>query len=169
MRRILSIILICFLIVVAASCSEQKVTKQPFIQKDEKTLPGIDIPLSNYNTAIKLIRYPGESMSIKNGDAPGLIIVNYSNDRIVFAKDFGVKIFGKRDEDWLFVENKMGYAEAEYLLETNKANPAGLTLDVLPLLPENKGPTLIRVVVVGHVEGKPSEKVGAFIDLPVNP
>jgi hypothetical protein len=155
--------------IIVTSCSKQKGSDILINQKDRESLPGIDIPLSDYNTKIKLVLYPGESTPVKNGYPAGLIIVNMSDDRLIFPPDFGVKIFEKRDEGWPLVENNMSYGEGDYLMETNRINPAGLSLDIIPFLQEIKSPVEIRIVVVGHVEGKPSEKVGAFIDLPVSP
>jgi|WetSurMetagenome_2_1015567.scaffolds.fasta_scaffold48106_1 hypothetical protein len=134
-----------------------------------EAMPGIDIPLAEYNTKFVITLWPGTPNAIKNGGIASLVLHNQSGISFVFSNDYGVKIFEKQSQGWKPVENRFEYPNVKYLLQTSTGNPGGLAFEASPFDPELKSPATVRIILIGHVKDKPDETVGAFIDMEINP
>lgn len=159
-NRVYMLLMLAALIIV--SCSNMS-------EQDVKKLPGIDILVSSMNTEITMEPDPGMLQVHKEGEILGFLIRNRTANTISFSQNFGVKIFKKHGAVWEQVEDKMGYPEGENILPTNTTDPTGLALFVYPDLEDIKDFTDVRIVVVGHLQDKPSEQVGAYIDVRYEP
>lgn len=158
-RVYLLLMLTALIIVSCSNMSEQGVKK----------LPGIDIPVSKMNREITMEADPGMLQVHKNGEILGFLIRNRTANTISFSQNFGVKIFKKQGADWESVEDKMGYPEGENILPTNTTDPTGLAFFVLPDLEDIDESTNVRIVIIGHITNKPTEQVGAYIDILYEP
>jgi hypothetical protein len=134
-----------------------------------KRLPGVDIPSSKLNKDLQLLNLPGNAENIVNNNLFGFHIKNMSDSNIVFPGDYGVKIFTKQNDEWTPVQNNMSYPETDNFLPTTDHFLAGRVVDIQPFIPELQGPVTIRVVVVGHKENHPEDRVGAYLDVLLNP
>lgn len=160
-KRIVYFLLIINVLVMNA-CTDQS---KAIVEK----LPGIDIPLTEFNTKFRLQAWSGEPQFYKAGDSLDFAIDNLSNETIYFSSDFGAKIFKKQNSGWEPVLNGMGYPEVENILFTSAVNPTGLVLSVFPDTNELNTSAIYRIVAIGHVENKPNEQIGAYIDVRYEP
>jgi hypothetical protein len=151
-------IIVLILLILLSSCS-----------KDNETLPGINIPLNEMNRHVELDTLQIGGRSIKNNKPFILDLKNISDQVIIFAGDYGVKLFIKKGEEWVEVENRMHYPENEVLLPLASKFPPGRDTGIVPYIPELKQPIMLRVVVVGYPENNPNKIVGSYIDLSLNP
>lgn len=136
---------------------------------DNEQLPGIDLPITEYNQKVVLQDNAEFLNTYKLGSVFVLEINNQSKDEIIFPPDFGLKIFIREQGNWSEVENRTDFADYDNLLLTNSEWPSGLDLVFMPYIADLDASTNIRVTIVGHVKDKPDELVGAFIDLPLKP
>jgi len=136
---------------------------------DAEKLPGIHVPVSEMNSEIRLEPDPGMPQEHKNGETLGFLVRNQSSSTISFSQDFGIKIFKKQGAIWESVENRWGYPEGENILPTTKESPVGLAFFVLPDLDGLNESTDVRIVIIGHFTDKPTEQVGAYIDVLYEP
>jgi hypothetical protein len=132
-------------------------------------MPGIDIPLTEFNTKVVMLNFPDNPPAYKDGDLFIFLIKNRSADEIIFAQDYGSKVFKKQGTLWLPLENEMGYADGENFLPTNKADPTGLVFSAFPELSDLQSSAIIRIAIVGRVKNNPTEQVGAYIDVQYHP
>jgi hypothetical protein len=160
MKKYIFSCLLIFVLFLMSSCAGQK---------KSETMPGIDIPLAEYNTKIVITLWPGTPNSFQNGDSTDLVLNNQSGNTIIFPQDYGIKVFEKQTQGWIPIENNYGYPEGENTLQTSTINPGGLAFGAAPSDPNLKSPATVRVVVIGHLQDKPDEAVGAFIDVEINP
>jgi hypothetical protein len=138
-------------------------------QVQAELLPGINIPVENINTFIKLRDTPELANSHKNNDTLDLQVINVSNKTIIFPDNFGLKVFAEDKGNWSEVQNNFYNAGGTFNLPTENLYPGGLFPTVLPYIPGLSSPTTIRVIVVGHVENNDNEQVGAYLDVIINP
>lgn len=155
-------LLLIFGALVIVSCSSKS-------EKDVEKLPGIDVPINAMNLKIVLEPDPGMPRVHKNGETLGFLIRNRSFNRISFDQDFGIKIFKKQGTTWKSVENKWRYPEGENILPTTAEDPTGLALFVFPAVEGLQESTDVRIVIVGQTKDKPTEQVGAYIDVLYKP
>jgi hypothetical protein len=136
----------------------------------EPPMLGIDIPIQEMNTKIKIYQLMEDSIFYKNDKHFMLGVKNLSSNSIAFENDLNVAIFCKEKGNWVIVENNIEYASGKRLLKTNGVDPTGLIMGIQPNIPALQSPTKIRVVIIGHEMDNPSAKpVGAFIDVTLNP
>ncbi len=139
--------------------------------KVKVTMPGIEIPIEDYNSKISIIPFPGLENSNRNGDSMTFLVINPSNQSYVFPFDYGIKIFQKKGANWEAVENHFSYGgeELQFILAPQKESPTGMLIGLVPYIPDLQELTNIRVVVVGHIEDDPNQLVGAYIDVALKP
>jgi len=133
-------------------------------------MPGINMPLSSMNGKIQLMA-PPEANTFKIGDVIGLVAVNNSDTPIIFPHDYGIKIFERKDNQWIPIENNFGYPEGETVLLPKAQEPfGGKIFDVYPTLPNDQSAD-IRIIVIGKVQDRLNSNtdVAAYIDLKLNP
>lgn len=162
MRKIIVFLLLLLGVLVFSSCQSKS-------NSNSEKLPGIDIPLSEMNSKIRLEPDPGMPQVHKNGETLGFLIRNQSSSTISFGKDFGIKIFKKQGAAWILVENMNGYPEGANILPTTKESPVGLAFFVTPNLEGLNESTNVRIVVIGYVTNKSAEQVGGYIDVLYKP
>lgn len=152
--------MLIFLSLLIASCG---------LNNSAKDLPGVVVPLNKMNTEFILID-PGTGNSYRNEEMLFLGIQNKSDHSIVLPQDYGIKIFVHRGNGWEPVENIMQYPEGETQLSSAKKGPLSFTTTgIVPQIPDMKNAETIRVVMVGHSENDEKNKVGAFVDIKINP
>lgn len=133
-------------------------------EQNNFVLPDVDIPGNNFNTKIVLQNFPEVPSTYIAGDYLAFGVINHSTDYIVFNNDFGIKLFKETGDSWEQIENDWEYQKGDLVLAPKRIDPTGLVLFVLPDLGDIDKLTIVRVVIIGEVEGK-SEKVGAYIDV----
>lgn len=139
-------------------------------KKDIQFLPGIPISQEKMNTNIALSIATEARNSFQNGIHLELTVTNLSNQSIVFPSDYGIAIFTKDGENWVRVTNNFSYAEGENILPPDKEYPGGIRLSLIPYVQNpHQYPLVVRVVITGHVIDKPTEVIGAFLDVKLKP
>jgi hypothetical protein len=139
-------------------------------KEQEPPIPGIDIPIQEMNTKIKIYQLTEDSTFYKNNDGLSFGIKNYSKNPILFENDFSVAIYTRENNKLVPVENDIRYPNNKWLLPTNRENPIGLIAVVQPNIPNLHVPADIRIVIIGHEKENPGAKpVGAFVDVTLNP
>lgn len=100
----------------------------------------------------------------------GLAIEVIGSDQVIFARDFGSRIFRYSDGEWVEVENvPTEWGEGSFLVSPSHGDPmewAGT--EVYPWFDEAVSKARLRVVVQGwrYRDGAPTdERVGAFVDI----
>jgi len=135
----------------------------------ENKFPGIDISIVDMNNAFVVEDPPIMVNSHKNNEPLFLTLVNKSNSRIVFPDDYGMKIFKKAGQNWIPVENNLGYSAGQKILTTLKESPLGLSPAAIPIILDLKQEEIIRIVFVGHEDTPEGKVVGAYIELTLLP
>ncbi len=161
MKKKMTYILILICIFAIAGCTSKN-------EIDGERLPGIDIPINEFNTMVWLEAVPGMTQVHKDGESLTFLVRNGSKNSITFAQDFSVKIFIKEDTTWKPIENTWGYPEGENILPPSDIDPTGMGLSVMPDVGEIDELTTVRIAIIGQLENKP-EPVGAFIDIQYSP
>jgi hypothetical protein len=158
MKTIAGVILVFNFLFLLTSCSAKA-----------ETLPGTDILLSDMNQDIELLPNPGDELTPKNQDVLILKIRNLSPQEITFPGDYGVKLFYKKADDWIEVENQMRSPEREVILPLANDFPGGAAIAILPCIPDMSQPITLRVAVIGHPENNAQENIGAYVDVLLDP
>jgi hypothetical protein len=161
MKNWKSLFFICLVILFLFGCGKNSEVSKKF--------PGIDLPLSQFNSEVAIIEDPGTQGPYKNGEMLFFIIENRSSQEYIFSNDMGVKIFQEQNGSWVTIENPVFYTEESKYLLTQDEYPAGLTLVVTPYIPDLVEPTIIRIAIQGQYAEKPGKLVGAYIDIQLNP
>jgi hypothetical protein len=102
---------------------------------------------------------------------------NYSDSRVEFPEDFGVRIFMKPgiQERWVEIKNDMTYSTMQggnLILAAKGSDLARRIVDINPVLPNTGEPVTIRVFVTGKVLSflsVPGRLVAAYVDFTVQP
>lgn len=128
----------------------------------------LSVPISSWNTQIKLIDNPILSNTHKNGEILTLQLKNLSNATIVFPDDFGIKIIRWNGQTWANISNNFYYSGLKRL-PTENSYPLGLLVSSLPYVPNITSPVEVRILVIGHAEGNDEELLGAYFDVKLNP
>jgi hypothetical protein len=155
-------IVLFMLLFLCVSCSAGKVSASD-------DLPEITIPVEKMNIAFVIKEDPPGYNSHENGKRFELVARNLSDKTIIFAEDYGLKIFVFQNQTWNLVNNKFLYTGGEKILPTAKAFPPGLVVLAYPYIPDLTEPTKIRIVVMGHDENSNTDIVGAYIDITLLP
>jgi hypothetical protein len=135
----------------------------------ENNFPGIDIPIAEMNKAFVVEDPPVMANSHKNNEPLALQLRNKSDTRIIISNDNGIKIFRRDGQNWILVENNIGYSSGEETLLTSKEFPLGLIPVLIPYIPGMKQPEIIRVVFIGYNDNPEAKSVGAYIELTLLP
>lgn len=137
--------------------------------KNDEIMSGVDVPAKEFNQKMYLLSFPGMPETHKNGEMLAFLLKNKSNETIILNHDFGSLVFIKQGNDWKQVENKMGYPESKIILPTYANDPTGLVFIVMPNVGDLQGETTVRIIAIGNVKEKPTEQVGAYIDVQYKP
>ncbi len=143
------------------SCSMSGESKEEF-------LPGIEIPLSEMNTKVRLEIYPGMPDVFTKDEDLLFLIYNNSSNAIIFPKDFGVNVLIQQGDKWSLLTNNWGYPEGTNTLFPNDVYPGGLSFYVFPDMSGISDPVTVRIVVIGN-EIDSNDLVAAFIDVKYEP
>ena len=158
--RLLLIPLITILTMVPA-CSVDVGSKEEY-------LPGIEIPLSEMNTKIRLEIYPGMPDAFTKDEDLLFLVYNNSTSEIVFPKDFGIEVLIHQDNKCNMLTNNWGYPEGENILFPSNVYPGGLPFSVYPDMSSFNKPATVRIVVIGN-DIENNDLVAAFIDVKYEP
>lgn len=158
MKKIKNIIIFIFLMILCFGCSGKN-----------ESLPDIDIPLSEMNHDIELVPDPGGSTIPKNDDFYGFQVRNLSDQVIVFQGDYGIKLYIKKEGKWEKIENRLHYPDGEVILPLTKDFPLGQYVTIIPYILDLNQKVTLRTVVIGHLENKPNQSIGAYTDIILNP
>lgn len=162
MKNVIVSMLLIIVVFAVSSCAGNST-------KDAEKMPGIDIPISEMNSKIRLEPYPGMPSVHKSGSSLTFVIRNHSSNAISFEPDFGINIFQQQGTTWEPVENKWSYPEENNILLTSKKNPIGLFMFAYPGMDDVKEVTTVRIVIIGHIVDRPDEQVGAYYDVKYEP
>jgi hypothetical protein len=149
---------VCFFLAICA-CS---------LLKSKEFMPGIDVPIDEMNNEIVLVDDPALGNSHKNLEILTVIVTNKSDSTVVFPADYNGLLYSKTD-GWKSIENRTYYPDEDVNLLPSTQNPDGELYVTLPIMENIDVPTPIRIVVVGFIKGHPEKKVGAYIDLVLQP
>jgi len=127
------------------------------------------ISSTNLNQGIQIIA-PAAWNTFRLGDAISLQIINISTETLAFDKDFGIRIFIFKDDQWAETRNKLisvGFDNIIMKPPTNNKNETrGYSIN--PDIGEITSTALIRIYVFGKSSNK-NELLGAFVDVYLNP
>jgi len=133
-------------------------------------LPGVDVPLQQMNSQLRL-SLPGGAEHLQVGDSIPLIIQDLAQDPVVFPQDFGAKLFVRQNQQWVPVENDVGYPAGEFVLLPVKQQPFGAISTFVDPVISQSPPVTVRAVVVGHLRhnGQTGQVVAAYLDITLQP
>jgi hypothetical protein len=132
-------------------------------------MPDIGVPTDKLNADLRLWA-PSEINDYKINEPISLAVEVVGREQVIFARDYGNRMFRYMDGDWLEVENvPTNWGEGQFLLSPSNGDPLewGDT-GVFPWFEGVDGPIRLRIIVVGHTyrDGAPTqEKVGAYVDV----
>jgi hypothetical protein len=161
-KKLISLLCLFFVLFLISACSTNE-------NKKTGPLPGIEIPIEKINREFSLVDDPAFGNKYQNGFSLDFGVENKSDFEIIFPWNFGVKVFTQRNGPWEEVENRMGYPDKNISLPTKKIFPPGGVLSIIPFISDLNSATTIRIVAEGFIKDQPNEKVGAFIDVILNP
>jgi len=143
-RQLIKYYLFLFCGILLISCSRQQPPKP-----DQESQFLLMIPKSDVNTKIQLI-------SQRFGQDQAIIIMNESNESIMFKQGFNLKIYSYDyiEQEWVQIQNKVEYiSENPLVLVPQKINAENSFQDVTikPDLEEKDLPITIRVLVTGNL------------------
>lgn len=133
-----------------------------------ESIPGDDIPVENINTYMKLYDAPELMNSHKNGDTITLQIINLSKSTIRFPENYHAKVFKKENGKWSEVQNNFYNSGDNLFLPTKESYPLGVLVGFFPITFVSS-PITIRVSIAGYLEENEEVRVGAYLDVPLNP
>ena len=134
----------------------------------QETIPYANIPAENINAYVILSDAPVLMNTHKNGDILTLQIINISESTIVFPENFHAKIFKQENGEWLEIPQNFGYTGGDKLLPPKQSYPLGRLVTFFPntYVPT---PITIRVSIDGYLEENEQVRVGAYLDVRLNP
>jgi hypothetical protein len=139
-------------------------------KQSDSSFQGIDLPIDEMNKIFRIEDPPAAVNNYKNTEIQILQIKNLSDKPIIFPGDFGIKIFQKKDDSWIPVENLMQYPGRDNnILPINSEFPAGLVVTVNPFIPNLQEPATIRIFLLGYIDSSSNKSVGSYIDMVVSP
>jgi hypothetical protein len=117
------------------------------------------------NQRLKLLA-PPESNPLEMGRGVRLVAYNEASEPILFAEDYGVRLFKQDNGQWAEIANNMHYTAGDKTLLPKHQEPlGGIVVPIFPGVREAQA-TTIRAVVIGRLG---NEQVAAYIDLTLQP
>jgi len=162
MKTIYTLIISILAVLITFSCNNKS-------QGNVDLPAGVNVAPDKMNKFILLGDSSEMANSHKNNETLDLQIVNLSDKSVVFPDNYGVKIFTKNEGKWTEVQNNFYNAGAINLLPTKSAYPPGLSLTVLPYIPNLSSPLQIRIIIAGNLENTNGESIGAYLDVTLKP
>lgn len=161
--KVRPVLLLATLVLVAACAGEQPPTG----------MPPVDIPLEVLNTEVRVFYLEGWN-TFRIDDPVALSVEVVGDEQVIFPPDFGVRMFLYSEGMWVEIEGvPTEYRGGSFVLSPSHGDPFEVgDTSVFPIVPDKGTPALLRVFVTGHVyrDGKATdERVGAFVDLTLNP
>lgn len=148
-------VLILVTLAVLTACSATAPTMQT-------VAPGISVPITNMNHDVHLEPTVGMvDMYMQTGGLT-LLLRNTSARTIRFPPDFGVRVFSKRGDVWVELQNDSRYPENGWEVPPEASYPDDPLVDVMPEV-SNADKLALRIVVIGKYKDT-GEEVGAFFD-----
>lgn len=135
-------------------------------------MPDVGVASEALNSEIRV--FTPEGKTFKRNERISLTIDVVGTRQVVFAPDFGQRMFLYQNGDWVEVADlPTEYAGGPYILSPSHGDPFmwGDT-SVYPMLPEMEEPVWLRIFVLGRVlkYGEPSDEVvGGYVDVLVEP
>jgi hypothetical protein len=152
------------LIFTIASCADTRIAF-------DGTFPGIDLPISEMNTRIRLTA-PEYVNSFTIGDTIAIEVDNLSDTPVEIVLDKDIKVFTKQGNGWTEIENYYFYSGTiSQVPVKSPETPVGIGFPIKPAIGGDE-PVVIRVIVIGTVykNGKPTSiRTGAYLDLTLYP
>lgn len=161
MKKFLPFLLV-FLLIVLVSCISQ-------IDGDLQLVPGTQLAFHDMNTNFRIAINSAFNNSFKNSSGFELRIINISSESVTIPLDQGIIILFKQGKDWEQVQNIEHYFNYEMLVQPESVEPGGQVISITPKIPNLERPVQIRVIIIGLKNGIKTNKVGAYIDLPLKP
>lgn len=131
--------------------------------------PGAQLAAGNVNSQIVLLDSPELLNSHRNGDVLSLVLMNLSNQDVVFADNFGVRVTRPASVGGNDIQNSFYNAGAPFVLPPKRDYPLGQQLSVIPFIPDLTQPDQVRVAVLGHMDSMEGQEVAAYIDITILP
>ena len=134
--------------------------------RTDEYMPDVDMSLSEMNKNVSLSA-PPDLNTLKTCDLIFVDVKINSGAKIIFAPDFGAKLFRADDDIWIELEDSMERQNNQVVLPSNSNFASNLAV-FAPVFSTYSEPQNIRIIVTGHIfrhGEKTDESVGAFIDL----
>lgn len=134
-------------------------------------LPGIDIPVEEMNTKARLYAPKEANQFKKNGTLVNVVLENLTNTPIDLPPDHGVRLFTKQDNKWIPIQNDLDYSTGDIrVLPKAQMTYGGLIIPTNPVISDSQSfTTMLRIVVIGMLEGSSKQQVAAYIDINLSP
>jgi hypothetical protein len=117
------------------------------------------------NQQLKLLA-PPEANPFEMGRGVRLVAYNEASEPILFADDYGVRLFRRESGQWTEIANNMHYTAGDKTLLPKDQEPlGGIIVPIFPGVLEDQ-PVTVRAVVIGQLG---NEQVAAYIDLTLQP
>lgn len=146
------------------------------VNKLPDEIPDIGVSADEINTRVDLLGPFIDNNTVKNHDLVDITVRVVTQDKIVFSKDYGARIFTYEQDKWVEIKNDMIFSESipdQVILPLPEGNlfPFG-NAAVSPYIENLKRSIPIRIILVGNLvsEGKVTEeKTAGYIDLTLTP
>ena len=132
-------------------------------------MPEVGLPTEAIDAQIRVWAPEGLN-TFKINQPIGLAVEVLGSEQVIFARDFGNRMFQYANEEWREVENvPTDWGEGSFLLSPSNGDPMEWQeTEVFPWFGETDSPILLRLFVIGHVyrQGATTDDaVGAYVDV----
>jgi hypothetical protein len=133
--------------------------------------------IEDMNETIRLSYHPYMTEQ-SEGKIYNLRLRNYSDSRVEFPVNYGVRMFITTgvQERWVEIKNDMNYYAPTQggnpILAVKGSDIPFMGISTIPVIPNHSEPVTLRIIVTGNVLSfisTPGKLVGAYVDIIVQP